>query len=161
MTRFCARIACWGWPLELTISPIRVHAWKAREKTALMRDASNSGRTRLAAWRIFSSISRVLGRLTLGAAACADAASTTFVTQNLAVGSSSSASLCFAYERQHISPDCGSRLSRGVHICHKHGIFFCCDWQNTWCPVRALVEDLEDLPSSIICLLRVRSQGAV
>ncbi len=59
-----------------------------------MRDASNSASTRLAAQRIFFEISKVIGHLTLGEDAPEPAASTTLLTQNLAVGSSSSASLC-------------------------------------------------------------------
>ncbi len=94
MAMFCARIACCGSLLELTISPIQVHTWKAREKTALMRDALNTARMRLAAQRIFFSISRVIGHLTLGVDAFVPAESTTFLKQNFAAGSSLSASLC-------------------------------------------------------------------
>ncbi len=63
---FCARTACCGRPLEVTFSPIQVHAWKAREKTALIRDASHSARTQLAAQKFFFSISWVIGHLNSG-----------------------------------------------------------------------------------------------
>ncbi len=65
-------------------------ATETREKTALMRDALSSARTRYAAQRIFFCFSKIDGCLTLGVDAL-----TTFLTQNFAVGSSSSASLSF------------------------------------------------------------------
>ncbi len=78
----------------LSIYPIWEEAWKAREKTSLMRDASNTARTTLAAQRIFFNISRVIGHLIMGVDALVPAVLTTFLTQNVAVGSSSSTSLC-------------------------------------------------------------------
>ncbi len=72
---------------------MRTHAWNAKEKTALIREGSYLGNTQHAALMILSTIVKVIGFLVVDFLASVAAASTTFFTQNLAVGSTRSANL--------------------------------------------------------------------
>ncbi len=93
MTMFCAITARCGCPFELTVSPIHAHAWNAREKTTLIRDASYLCKAQHAALMTLSSRLKVIGFLVVFFLACVPAISMTFFNQNLAVGSPRLASL--------------------------------------------------------------------
>ncbi len=94
--RFSSRWTCWartasrGCLLKLTISPMRALAWNAREKIALMRDASCCGIAKCAALIILPRILMVMGIRAGVAVASGPAPSTTFLTQNFVIGSSTS-----------------------------------------------------------------------
>ncbi len=69
---------------------MRAQAWNAREKIALKRDASCCGIAKCAALIILLRILMVMGLHARMAYACGPTLSTTFLTKNFVVGSSTS-----------------------------------------------------------------------